>query len=381
MSAAVAIGLASGYLGLLLVKAGLAQHRLRRAPATAASERMAQVTVLQPILAGDPGLGAILAEQVVALPEARFLWLIDDDDAEAQRLTAALAAPTGGRVHVQSFAPAPAGCNPKAFKLARAMPVVATEYVLVLDDDARLPAASLATLLAALDHHELATALPHYRVGASWPARWLAQFVNDNAALTYLAPLAFVSPVTINGMAYTMRTERLRCLGGFHAIERQLTDDLAIADLVRAAGGRIAQTAAPVAMQTDLPHWSRYVAQMHRWMLFATLLLRRQSLATNLLITVLGGVHPLLLWGGVGLAAARPGAVTALPLLVLLVVRWWVLRRLLQLQAPTCSSRPLVSILVELVQPLHLLHAACRRTIRWRTRRYRVFDNDRFVPA
>ena len=232
-----------------------------------------------------------------------------------------------------------------------------------------------------MGQHELATALPHYRDGATWPARWLAQFVNDNAALTYLAPLAFVPPVTINGMAYAMRTERLRGLGGFHAIERQLTDDLAIADLVRAAGGRIAQTAAPVAMQTDLPSWSRYMAQMHRWMLFATLLLRRQSFATNLLITALGGVHPLLLWCGIGFAVARPGAATALPLLVLLVARWWVLRRLLRLQAPNCASRPLVSILVELVQPLHLLHATCRRTIRWRTRRYRVYDNDRFVPA
>jgi ceramide glucosyltransferase len=35
-------------------------------------------------------------------------------------------------------------------------------------------------------------------------------------------------------------------------------------------------------------------------------------------------------------------------------------------------------LLSELLQPLHLLHAALYRNIRWRTRRYRVRDNDRF---
>ncbi|UXI67120.1 hypothetical protein [Tahibacter amnicola] len=40
---------------------------------------------------------------------------------------------------------------------------------------------------------------------------------------------------------------------------------------------------------------------------------------------------------------------------------------------------PLLSVLAELLQPLHLLHAAVVRRIRWRSRHYRVFDNDRFV--
>jgi ceramide glucosyltransferase len=381
MTAALALGLAGSYLALLLGKWCLARRRLRELPAAVTSAEPAQVTVLQPILAGDPGLATILGEQLAELPAADFRWLVDDDDREAHRIAAALAPSAAGRVQVQSCAAAPPGCNPKAFKLARALPSVTTDYVLVLDDDARLPATSLATLIAALADHELATALPHYRAGASWPARWLAQFVNDNAALTYLTPLAFAAPVTINGMAYAMRTEQLRRLGGFAAIERQLTDDLAIADRVRAAGGRIAQTAAPVAMQTDLPSWRRYVAQMHRWMLFATLLLRRQSLATNLMIAALGGVHPLLLWSLIGTVVSHPEPVAVTALACVVVSRWWLLRQLLRLQANGIGHRAVVSVLVELVQPLHLLHAVCWRTIRWRTRRYRVTDNDRFVPA
>lgn len=40
--------------------------------------------------------------------------------------------------------------------------------------------------------------------------------------------------------------------------------------------------------------------------------------------------------------------------------------------------RPLLSICAEVLQPLHLLHAAVVRTIRWRTRRYRVLPDGRF---
>ena len=98
MTAALALGLAGSYLALLLGKWWLARRRLREAPAVMAKAQMAQVTVLQPILAGDPGLAAILAEQLAALPEASFRWLVDDDDSEAQRIVAALAPPTACRV-------------------------------------------------------------------------------------------------------------------------------------------------------------------------------------------------------------------------------------------------------------------------------------------
>jgi ceramide glucosyltransferase len=41
--------------------------------------------------------------------------------------------------------------------------------------------------------------------------------------------------------------------------------------------------------------------------------------------------------------------------------------------------RPWLSIVSELLQPVHLIHALGCRTIRWRTRRYRVRDADDFV--
>ena len=79
----------------------------------------------------------------------------------------------------------------------------------MLDDDTRMPAATLAALTAALERHDLATSLPVYRAGAGWPSRLLAQFVANNAATTYLPLVPWLAPITINGMAYLLRRSRL----------------------------------------------------------------------------------------------------------------------------------------------------------------------------
>jgi len=47
----------------------------------------------------------------------------------------------------------------------------------------------------------------------------------------------------------------------------------------------------------------------------------------------------------------------------------WMLQDGLGMPAP---QRPVLSLFAELLQPLHLLHALCVRTVRWRSRRYRV---------
>lgn len=375
MSAALG-WLAGAYLALLLGKALAAGWQIRRRqlpPPVGPGE----VTVLQAVLGGDPGLRAVLADDVAALSDADFLWLVDDGDPDGQAVARDLAAGSA-RVRVLSFPAAPDGQNPKTFKLAGALPHVATPHLLVLDDDARLSGTALAALLAALADADLATALPFYRDGRGLPARLLAQFVDDNAALTYLPLLPLHPPVTVNGMCYAMRTDRLRDLGGFAPIVARLTDDLAIADLVRDRGGRIAQLAVPVEMATHLDGLPAYLRQMHRWFLFATLLLRRQPLAMKLAIVLLHGLHPLLLWALLGATVLWPSTVAVLVLAAVVLLRAGVLVALQRAYAGRAVHRPLLSVASELAQPLHLLHACLRRTITWRTRRYRVFDDVRF---
>lgn len=374
---------AAGYLALQGAKAlGVLltlRSRAARALAPLPPEWMRGVAVLQPILGGDPLLEQVLADNLAALPQAHFIWLLDDDDpiglATAQRLRAAH---PGHRILCREHGPAPDGVNPKVFKLAAALPGVTEPVLVVLDDDARLTAASLSTMVSELQHADLVTALPCYRDDGSPGARLMAQFVNNNAALTYLSLLPWMAPLSINGMCYAMRTQRLITAGGFLPISRQLADDLALARSLRAQGAVMHQSTASVEVQTHTPGLARYRQQMHRWFLFATLLLRGESPALRILIGLLHGLPPVLLAALLFATLLQPTTFTLTVALTVLVLRtaclMWLQRRL----TGRMRHRPLASLLAELLQPLHLLHASLVRRIRWRTRLYDVRANDDF---
>lgn len=378
-----ALGCAAGYLALLGAKTlGVALTLRARAARTLAplpTDWMHEVAVLQPILGGDPLLEEVLADNLAALPQAHFIWLLDEDDPvgldAARRLQARH---PHHRIECREHAPAPDGVNPKVFKLAAALPGVAESVLLVLDDDARLPCASLERMVGELQQADLVTALPCYRDDGAPGARLMAQFVNNNAALTYLSLLRWMAPVSINGMCYAMRTARLKAAGGLQPIARQLADDLALAHLLRAQGAVLYQSLASVEVQTHTPDLAHYRRQMHRWFLFATLLLRSEPPALRALVALLHGLPPLLLTGLLCATLLQPTAATLTLALVVLLWRatglMWLQRRL----TGRVRHRPLASVLAELLQPLHLLHATLVRRIRWRTRLYDVRANDDF---
>ena len=295
--------------------------------------------MLQPILSGDPALETVLAGNLAGLPDAHFVWLVDEDDAVAGDVAARLvAAHPGHRIRTLSCPAAPDGVNPKAFKLEIGWRACAQDVLLVLDDDARLPAASLGILAAALEDGALACALPHHAPAdgspstngsasaIGLPSALLAAFVDDNAAMTYLAPLRLVGPVSINGMAYAIRRATLERLGGFAPIRHHLADDLGMATMLREANLALVQTAAPVEVRTTLAGWEAYVRQMHRWHLFATLLLSARPARVRLLAIALQAVHPLLLWALVGFAVATPSIGTIATLGLVAALRSAVLR-------------------------------------------------------
>jgi len=369
------------YSLLLLLKFALAM-RAARAQTPLATSTRASTTILQPILSGDPALAEVLATNLRALPHCRFLWLLDEDDAVAQATTARLrAAHPDVAIDCLVLPPAPDGHNPKMHKLALATAQVQTPHLLVLDDDTTLPAASLAELLAELDRCDLATGLPCYLDDGRFASRLLAQFVNNNAALTYLPLLNVWPPPSINGMCYALRVEALARMGGFAPLATQLADDLAVATRLRAAGGRIHQSIAPQFVRTSVRDLRHYAQVMHRWFLFALLLLKNQSWALRASILVLHGLPPLLLLGAVITAVLAGHIVAVAALAVMLALRSGLLctiqRRL--------SGQPRhafgLSLLAELAQPLHAVHALLHRRIHWRTRHYLVRANDDFGPA
>lgn len=374
----VVAGLAAACLALLAAKAFLALYVARREervpPSTGAG-----VAIAQPILAGDPQLAMVLAANLRELPAARFLWLVDEDDPEAQAVCRGLAAShPAARIEVLVCPPPPEGINPKLWKLDLARPAIREAVLLVLDDDTRMPAETLAALLRALEDHQLATSLPGYLDDGRPPSRLLAQFVNNNAALLYLPLLPFLPPPTINGMAYALRTRDLEEQGGFASILRSLTDDLAVAERTLAAGGRIFQSARPHQVQTTVRDGRHYVQLMHRWFLFAFLLLRKQPAGLRLAISILGALPPLLLGGLAVSCALAPSAPAACILAACLILRALGLIALQRAIYGRPLHAPFSSLVSELLQPFHLLHALVWRRIVWRTRHYRVYDDRRF---
>jgi ceramide glucosyltransferase len=328
-----------------------------------------RVTVLQPILSGDPWLAKQLLANLANHPHARFRWLLDAADAEGRRIAGELAAAAvPGQVEVRLFDPAPAGVNPKVYKLARGVEAD-DELVAVLDDDTVLGADALERARGALGGADLVTGLPSYEPAGGWSGL-VAGFVNANALLTYLPPLSFGPPVTINGMFNLTTPAALARAGGFGAIEHLACDDYELARAYRAAGLRLCQTSIPVRLRTRVPDAAAYLRLLRRWTVYAFRLLRDDHPPALVVLTVLPAALPplALLLAAVGgswlLAAAVPGVLLGKAL---------ALAALRRSRGEPRATGIGYQVAADLLQPLHAVAAlAARGHITWRGRRLRL---------
>lgn len=417
MTAAMLI-LALLYTASLILRRWLALSYAKKLPPMPAEPLPPDtLTVLQAILSGDPLLEARLEVNLKNLPQQPFLWLIDEDDAEARRIAERL---QRANVHVILCPPCPDATNPKLWKLQIASPQVRTPFLAVIDDDTTISAVSAAALVEAAKGSTVATGLPCYEDGGDVASGLLAQFVNNNSVFTYLGTSRLLRPFTLNGMGYVMRRTELERIGGFEPILNELTDDLALATHVLKHGGSIHQSAAPLQVRTGVKNLRHYMQMMHRWYVFTLLLLRKQPVKAQVVIFLLHGLPPMLLGASFVLMAALNCEVLGITLLFyllfftgmlgpflssilspagLVLMLWmgiapdaYLLLIMLFLRGALLPSiqhmffgkdiyRTLLSLVSELIQPVHLLHAACVRTIRWRTRLYCVRDTHDFHAA
>ena len=360
------------YSLLSAVRVGLSWRYLgRRAGPHATAVDLAEVTVLQPILSGDPALAACLADNLSQTPQTRFIWLIDEDDVEAQAIAETLAPPQ--RVRVVVGPPPRDGENPKVAKLARAFPLVETRYVAVLDDDTVLPPGGLARAISSLEPGGLATGLPLYVNRTNGWSRLVSGFVNGSALLTYPAASMVGAARTINGMFYVTETASLAQAGGFEAIRGSLTDDYAMASLFRQMDGPIIQTDVLHPISTTVTGARHYFGIMRRWMIFGSRYLRQNSsLFSLVLILVPTLVPPVLLL--VGLVAGWPWALGALALLLAKAAANRMLRQ--GLGGPTGNMTDMAyEAAADLLTPFHIIFALVSpNRFDWRSRRIRMTD-------
>lgn len=256
--------------------------RFFRKPLPPATSEPKLVSILQPILSGDPTLGECLQANLDHQTSYRleFIWLIDSNDPEAQRLCANLAKRQSQHtVRIVTLPPPEQRMNPKMSKLIAGLPYAKGDIICVLDDDTRLPDFGLEQCLPFLDQPNvgLAFGLPYYKNFSNIWSSLVSLFVNNQSLMTYIPYTNLAEPFTINGMFYAIRRSVLDSVGGFAGLQYILADDFAIAERFRQHGYRLVQTPLRHAISTTVTGPRHYVSLMQRWFIFP-----RESLMRHL---------------------------------------------------------------------------------------------------
>jgi ceramide glucosyltransferase len=355
----------------------LARHRPPQPAPEPAGDRAAALIVLQPILGGDPDLGALLAANLDSNPGVRFVWLVDEDDGLGRAAAGRLA---DGRVTVLVGPPPADGENPKLVKLERGLALAGDEdTVIVLDDDTLIDARELRLLTNALAGADLVTGLPVFTASRTFFERFVGAFVNGNALLTYLPAAALGAQRTLNGMIYATRAKTLRALGGFAAVATELTDDYAMAKLYRGAGLRILQVPAFVRVTMTIRGAAHCGRVMRRWLIFANRYLREnldwKTLALVALPALLATAAPLT-WMAGGRRWAAVGIWCCCLALKACINRWLLWRWAAVARRPSATlAAVLHEMLTDLLLPLLYASAFIRpNRIAWRSRRIDLRD-------
>lgn len=349
--------------------------RFFRRPALVATSEQAWVSILQPILSGDPTLKACLEANLRSSTTCRreFLWLVDDDDLVAQDICRELAACyTALDIQIISQPPPPTHGNPKMIKLIAGARLARGDVLCVLDDDTRLPDGALELCLPYLAQPGvgLAFGLPFYiNFGNPWSSQ-LSVFVNSQSLLTYVPYTAIAEPFTINGMFYALRRDVFDVVGGFDGLETQLADDFAVAQRVRAGGYRLCQTPLRHAISTEVAGPRHYFSLIQRWMIFPRESLMRQLGRRDRAILCLLGLAPAM-FPLVGLLAVllRPSRWRVASLVLFMSYRLLIVAHLnaTYLGSATPWRKLWLVPLVEMIFPLQLVSALLSpQRINWR---------------
>lgn len=256
--------------------------RFFRRPLPQATGKVGLVSILQPILSGDPTMPSCLERslQLRSSYPLEYLWLVDTDDPHAQRICMDLCRKYPGReVDVVVMPPPAERQNPKMVKLVEGARLANGDVLCVLDDDTQLPDGGLEKCVPYLDQPGvgLAFGLPYYLSFSNLWSSLVSYFVDSHSLLTYIPYTALSEPFTINGMFYAVRRGTLEAVGGFNGLEGMLADDFAVAQRFRRNGYRLAQTPLLHGISTHVTGPGHYLSLIQRWFIFP-----RESLMRHL---------------------------------------------------------------------------------------------------
>ncbi|MFN8486917.1 MAG: glycosyltransferase [Caldilineaceae bacterium] len=345
------------------------------------------VSILQPILSGDPTLWNCLTTNLQRKTTftTEFLWLVDENDPVAiEGCRRLIQQQPTANVRLLIYPPPPNGVNPKMFKLMAGLKEANSELIAVLDDDTMLPNHAWETCAPYLDQPKvgLAFGLPYYvNFNNLWSAL-VAAFVNSFSLLTYVPYTYIRVPLTINGMFYVMKRTTLDHIGGFAALVDQLCDDYAVAQHVRQQGYTLVQTPLRHAISTQVKDASHYLNLLTRWLLFPQVSVMRSAAFVDQTLFYLFAFTPVFVPLLLLLALLIDPSVNLVLFALLYLgldtaILWDFNQRYLN-QATSRRALPLL-LLMQLLLPLHTVWALLApRRINWRGHVMRVQQDGGF---
>ncbi|HEY9851036.1 MAG TPA: glycosyltransferase [Leptolyngbyaceae cyanobacterium] len=249
------------------------QQFFQSAPNHNITETNQTISILQPILSGDPTLWDCLAKnlQMKTNYQTEFIWLIDEDDwAALDGCEKLINQYPHTNVRLISLPLPSDGISPKTFKLIVGLKESKSDIVVVLDDDTILPDYGLEECLPYLNQPDvgLAFGLPYYINFSNFWSSLVSCFVNGNSLLTYIPYTFLIHPFTINGMFYAIKKDVLVKIGGFAGLENAICDDYAMAKRFRSQGYLLAQTPLRHGISTQVENASHYFNILNRWLIF-----------------------------------------------------------------------------------------------------------------
>lgn len=333
-----------------------------------------QFTVIQPIVSGDPELEYCLKANLETTSGLKFIWVVDDHDHEAARITKKISAAYGDRIQILVVKDIPKEKNEKVWKQKLALPYAA-DYVLCLDDDVVMDFDGLDYVKDCLDKEKsVVFGIPRYRTAGNFFSNLVVGFVNGNTLLTYPILERLKAVDSLMGACYAFRKAWFSDNRIFERVENMLSDEYEIARALEGTGIGIRQIELNFSPGTVIHGFNHYVNLMKRWMIFANIYLKDKIRLSTFLTIVLPTILPLIL-----LAVGISEGVEAVAVLVaVFIIQAAAVRKLQKLYGLNPDSLKMMpyEILAQILQPLHYLHSILRPgTVVWRKNLVKIDRN------
>ncbi|MBZ8182503.1 glycosyltransferase [Oscillatoria salina] len=334
-----------------------------------------QISILQPILSGDPTLWSCLSGnlEMVTSYQCEFLWLVDTDDeigiAGCQELINSY---PERHIRLLTLPPPPDKISPKTYKLIEGLKQSQGEYITVLDDDTILPDWAFEQSLPLLNQPEIGVTfgLPYYLNFSNLWSSLLAAVVNGNSLLTYIPYTYLIKPITLNGMFFVIKKEILAQINGFSGLENTLVDDHAIAMRFREYNYQLKQSPVCHGISTQVNNLTHYLNIINRWFIFPQASIMRlgnfQDLLIFYTIVLLPTCFPLLIFL---YTLIFPSIYTLTYSLIYFSFSYWMLAKFNQnyLNQATPNHKIILLIILQILLPINIiLSLISPKKINWR---------------